>query len=221
LEISEDNAQNTIHILDPKQVQSVLKDPTSGRVMLTDISGNSFPIVNNVKKIPYQVVKPMIRYYSGGGPDKRDVHEERDKYIFYFSEYPPSQDVYDPSFNYPPGKKEYDLDSKTFYEIEIPHQKWNQIVMNYNRNVVDIFVNGNLERSFKMNESVMPEYSGLDSITVGDDIGVDGAVCNVVYHHHPLNAQDVANSYNLFMNYNPPINKEVLDPYQATPGGSK
>jgi len=221
LEITEDNTQSTIHILDPNQVQSLLKDPDSGRVMLTDMSGNSFPIVNNVKKIPYQIVKPMIRYYSGGGSDKRDVHEERDKYIFYFSEYPPSQDVYDPSFNYPLGKKEFDLDSKTFYEIEIPHQKWNQIVMNYNRNIVDIFINGNLERSFKMNEGIMPEYSGLDSITVGDDIGVDGAVCNVVYHHHPLNAQDVANSYNLFMNFNPPINKEVVDPYQATPGASK
>jgi hypothetical protein len=62
----------------------------------------------------------------------------------------------------------------------------------------------------------MPEYSVLDSITVGDDNGIEGAICNVVYYHHPLNAQDVANSYNLFMNFNPPINKNVIDPYKGT-----
>lgn len=216
LNVTEANAESTVHILKPEQVQSIAKDPDSGSVILTDTSGNKFPISRDVKKIPYQVVKPMIRYYSGGGPDKQDVHEERDKFIFYFSEYPPSQDVFDPSFNYPTDQKTYDLDSKTFYEIEIPHQKWNQIVMNYNRNIVDIFINGNLERSFKMNENIMPEYSALDSITVGDDNGIEGAVCNVVYYHHPLSAQDVANSYNLFMNFNPPINKEVVDPYKGT-----
>ena len=221
LKVTENNDKKTVHILKPEQVQSVLKDPESGEVMLTDMSGNKFPILNDVTKIPYQVVKPMIRYYSGGGSDKKDIHEERDKFIFYFSEYPPSQDVFDPCFNYPLGQEQYDLDSKTFYEIEIPHQKWNQIVMNYNRNIVDIFINGNLERSFKMNESIMPEYSVLDSITVGDDVGVDGAVCNVVYYHHPLNAQDVANSYNLFMNFNPPINKNVVDPYSETDGHQK
>ena len=221
LKVTEANPQSTVHILKPENVQSVAKDPLTGSVMLTDTSGHSFPILPDVKKIPYQVVKPMIRYYSGGGPDRRDVHAERDKYIFYFSEYPPSQDVYDPCFNYPMSQKEYDVDSKTFHEIEIPHQKWNQIVMNYNRNVVDIFINGNLERSFKMNDSVMPEYSVLDSMTVGDDNGVEGAVCNVVYHHHPLNAQDVANSYNLFMNFNPPINKEVVDPFKGTDGSLK
>jgi hypothetical protein len=220
LKITEANSESTVHILKPEQVQSVIKDPASGRVMLTDMSGHSFPILPDVKKIPYQVVKPMIRYYSGGGSDKRDVHEERDKFIFYFSEYPPSQKIYDPSFNYPMDKNEYDLDSKTFYEIEIPHQKWNQIVMNYNRNVVDIFINGNLERSFKMNDGIMPQYNALDSITVGDDNGIEGAVCNVVYYHHPLNAEDVANSYNLFMNFNPPINKDVIDPYQNTPGST-
>jgi hypothetical protein len=117
-------------------------------------------------------------------------------------------------------QNKYDADSKSFYEIEIPHQKWNQIVMNYNRNIVDIFINGNLERTFKMNGSIMPEYSALDSITVGDEKGIEGGVCNVVYYHHPLNAEDVANSYNLFMNFNPPINKDVVDPYQATPGST-
>jgi hypothetical protein len=216
LEITESNPQSTVHILKPEQVQSVIKDPASGQVILTDMSGNSFPILNNVKKIPYQVVKPMIRYYSGGGPDKRDIHEERDKFIFYFSEYPPTQDVFDPSFDYPMDQNKYNSDSKTFYEIEIPHQKWNQIVMNYNRNIVDIFINGNLERSFKMNDGIMPEYSALDSITVGDDNGIEGAVCNVVYYHHPLNSEEVANSYNLFMNFNPPINKDVIDPYKGT-----
>jgi hypothetical protein len=221
LKVTEVNAESTVHILKPEQVVSVLKDPSSGNVILTDSSGSSYPITKDVTRIPYEVVKPMIRYYSGGGSDEKDVHEERDKYIFYFSEYPPSQDVYDPCFNYPIGEKSYELDSKTFYDIEIPNQKWNQIVINYNRNMVDVFVNGNLERTFNMSNKILPEYSELDSITIGDDIGVEGAVCNVIYYHHPLSIDEVANSYNLFLNNNPPIHKNITDPYNHSPAGAK
>jgi hypothetical protein len=61
----------------------------------------------------------------------------------------------------------------------------------------------------------LTNYSELDSINIGDDNGLEGAICNVVYYHHPLNAQDVANSYNLFMGNNPPINRNIEDPYKA------
>jgi hypothetical protein len=34
-------------------------------------------------------------------------------------------------------------------------------------------------------------------ITVGDDNGVEGAIKNVVYYHHPLSQDEIINVYNL------------------------
>jgi hypothetical protein len=137
-------------------------------------------------------VKPMIRYYGGG--DGKDQFEERDKYVFYFTEYPP-RNPYDPLKN-------------TFYDVSMPSQKWNNIVLNYNRNKVDLFINGNLEKTFSMNDQ-MPVYNPLDKMTVGEANGLNGAVCNVMYYHRPLSNEEIVTNYNLFMHANPPINKYV------------
>lgn len=146
-----------------------------------------------------QHVKPMIRYYGGG--DGSDQLVERDKYVFYFSKYPPTE--------------QYDENAHTFYDLKLQNQKWNQIVLNYNRNVVDLFINGDLERSFHM-ENEMPEYSPLDNISVGSNgAGIHGAICNVTYYKHPLTTEQIAFSYNMLMNSNPPIprnpNKVAID----------
>jgi len=144
-------------------------------------------------------VKPMIRYYGGG--NGKDQLEERDKYVFYFSEYPPN-DTYDPLKN-------------TFYDVTMPGQKWNNIVLNYNRNKVDLFINGNLEKTFSMDEH-MPVYNPLDTMTVGDEHGLNGAVCNIMYYHRPLSKEEIVTNYNLFMHSNPPINKYVKDPIKRS-----
>lgn len=91
--------------------------------------------------------------------------------------------------------------------ITVVGQKWNQFVFNYNNNIVDVFVNGNLERSFPINAD-LPEYNNTDTITVGAVNGLDGAICNIVYSNPPLTKYEIANSYNLLMNKNPPINVE-------------
>ena len=135
-----------------------------------------------------QRVKPMIRYYGGGGG--RDQLIERNKYVFYFSKYPPTN--------------QYAEDDHTFYDVTIENQKWNQIVLNYNRNKVDLYINGNLERTFPLNKD-MPTYNDLDNITIGDDNGLDGAICNVVYYKHSLSADQIALSYNTMLTSNLPI----------------
>jgi hypothetical protein len=137
-----------------------------------------------------QHVKPMLRYYGGG---VNDQPIERNKYVFYFAEYPPATQSPD-----------------TFYDVTIPNQKWNQIVMNYTNNRVDIFINGVLERSFNMTNS-MPVYNDLDTITVGDDNGLDGGICNVVYYRHPLSEDQIAFLYNSQMNSDPPISSKNLN----------
>ena len=148
-----------------------------------------------------QHVKPMIRYYGGGNDTDQLV--ERNKYVFYFANYPPTD--------------QYASTGDTMYDVSLPNQKWNQIVLNYNRNVVDLFINGNLERSFAM-ENTIPMYSPLDTITVGSANGVQGAICNVAFYNHPLSTEQIAFSYNTLAFSNPPIPRNpAKTPQLGTP----
>ena len=124
-------------------------------------------------------VKPMIRYYGGGGGDDQTI--ERNKLVFYFAKYPPTQ--------------QYASDEHTFYDVTLPLQKWNQVVLNYNRNQVEIYMNGTLDRTFDLKNN-MPLYDDLDTITIGQDNGIQGGICNVAYFRHPLSPEQITLSYN-------------------------
>ncbi len=150
-----------------------------------------------------QQVKPMIRYYGGGNSTDQPV--ERNKFVFYFATYPPTN--------------QYDSSGNTFYDLVLPTQKWNQIVLNYNRNIVDLFINGSLERSFDTANN-LPVFSPLDTITVGSQDGIDGAICNVAYYNHPLSSSQIAFSYNTLMNANPPISRTPVSTNLGTSPGT-
>jgi hypothetical protein len=92
------------------------------------------------------------------------------------------------------------------HDITIVSQKWNQFVFNYSNNIVDLFINGALERSFNLTTS-LPKYDITDTITIGAANGLDAAICNIAYSNNPLTSYQIANSYNLLMNNNPPINR--------------
>ena len=89
--------------------------------------------------------------------------------------------------------------------LDIEKQKWNNLVFNYNSTSVDIFINGHLEKTVDISKE-MPIYSSIDNIIIGENKGLYGALCNVVYHKTPLSELMIINSYNLFMNKNPPTN---------------
>lgn len=95
-------------------------------------------------------------------------------------------------------------------EIFIPFQKWNNIVFNYYSTHVDLFVNGNLEKTFDLNNSNFPDYSNTkfpitNEVVVGGDNEVTGAICNVRYYKESLSQRKIANFYNLLKNKNPPV----------------
>jgi hypothetical protein len=123
--------------------------------------------------------KPKITYYN----DMNDANK-KNKYIVYFTD----------------SKK-----GPSSYEIEMPSQKWNNIVFNYTSSKVDLFINGNLERTFTFNKN-RPKYNATDFIDIGSDDGLDGAICNVRYYTENLTSSQIANAYNLLMNRNPPVN---------------
>ncbi len=92
-------------------------------------------------------------------------------------------------------------------KIELPSQKWHFFVFNYNDNIADLFVNGNLYNSYKFTDNNRPTYDKLnDTLTIGQEKGLEGVICNTVYHTKPLTKFEIVNTYNLLMNYNPPIN---------------
>jgi hypothetical protein len=84
-------------------------------------------------------------------------------------------------------------------------QKWNNIIINYNGGVLDIFLNGEL---VKTDLGVVPYYT-LDSLTIGENDGLKGGICNVIYFNKPLTAYKISNLYNLVKLKSPPTTIET------------
>ena len=104
------------------------------------------------------------------------------------------------------------------HEIELPGQKWNNLVFNYRDDGVDVFVNGELTLSHAFtNRDEYPHYTEMDRFYVGDakvgslsrDIfntnSLYGSVCSVAYYVRPLSLTEIVRNYNLLSLRNPPI----------------
>ena len=124
--------------------------------------------------------KPRITYYNDSYDSKYT-----DKYVFYFNE---------------------SNSDKSGFEISLPHQKWHNFVFNYRDSMVDLFINGNLEKSYSFTENNNQSFFVSDQITIGNTDGLYGAICNIKYYTEPLTQFQIVNMYNLLMNKNPPIN---------------
>ena len=94
------------------------------------------------------------------------------------------------------------------FDVTIPVQKWNNITFNYLDNSVDLFVNGLLELSFHFKADNVPlAGTSTDIVSVGDDNGLSGSICNVKYYTESLTSSQISNQYNLLFPLNPPISK--------------
>ena len=93
--------------------------------------------------------------------------------------------------------------NETSFDIYIESQKWNNIVFNYNGNVVDIFINGNLVKTHIIDIGV--QITDSDIFKFGNK-EIDGAMCNIKYYKKPLTKYQITSIYNLLKGQNPPIN---------------
>jgi cytochrome bd-type quinol oxidase subunit 2 len=83
-------------------------------------------------------------------------------------------------------------------------QKWNNIIINYTGGVLDIFLNGELVKS---EIEIVPYYT-LDNLTIGEENGLKGGICNVVYFRRALTTNNIYYLYNMVKNKTPPITNE-------------
>ena len=90
---------------------------------------------------------------------------------------------------------------KEFVIENILLQKWTNLVVNYDSGVLDIFMDAKLLASFN---NIVP-YMSQDQLTVGDDDGVSGGICNVVYFNQSISKERIEINYGILNNKNPPI----------------
>lgn len=94
------------------------------------------------------------------------------------------------------GKKE----KETMYEGKVPLQKWTNVVINYDKGTLDVFVNGVLVSTTK---NVVP-YMIHDIMTIGHENeegeGIDSGVGNIIYYDTILSANDIRENYNYLKN---------------------
>ena len=80
-------------------------------------------------------------------------------------------------------------------------QNWNKLIINYNGGTLDIFLNGELVKS---SIEVVPYYT-FENLTIGENNGIKGGICNVVYFRHALTSQNIYYIYNTVKDITPPI----------------
>ena len=88
--------------------------------------------------------------------------------------------------------------NKELYNIiysnkNMPLQKWNNIVINYDSGIMDIFFNGDLVQS---SNKILPNIKYRE-LTVGTDKGIKAGLCNLVYFKEPMNIITINNLYNI------------------------
>jgi len=144
--------------------------------------------------------------------------EETD--VFYYGTESNSDSSFHPKLTYvnDGGVTKYKLyysGNTSTHEIELPGQKWNNLVFNYRDDGVDLFVNGVLTLSHTF--ASLPQYTDTDVVCVGDsktgssskDIfntaSLYGSICSVAYYTRPLSLGEIVRNYNVLSVRNPPI----------------
>ena len=100
------------------------------------------------------------------------------------------------------------------YETEnFPLQTWNNIVINYDQGTLDIFINGVLVETIPR---IIPDMK-FANIYAGEDNGISGGICNVVYYSGNLSRDRIVFFYNLLKKQKFPIFLSTIDDFINAP----
>lgn len=102
------------------------------------------------------------------------------------------------------NRQEAVKNQKIVFTGDIKLQTWNNIFVNYNDGVIDVFVNGELMGSNPGNMIDASTYKNL--ITIGND-NEDSQmkICNLCFYNKNLNLDEIVHVYNSCKNLNPPL----------------
>ena len=121
-----------------------------------------------------------------------------DTTVFEFTDYHPRL-----IYNGAKGKFRAFLNQAKYVEFDMPLQKWNHVVFNYAKSNADIFINGELIGSAER-DPVNENLSLGDVIVVGQNNGLSGGMCNMVYFGRPLLKYEIETIYALNKAADPP-----------------
>ena len=88
-----------------------------------------------------------------------------------------------------------------YKNTDLPLQRWNNFVINYNSGTLDVFMNDKLVSSVS---EIIP-YMRHETMQLGTANGVHGGVCNVMYFPSVLSAAQISWLYNSTKFKNPPV----------------
>lgn len=188
---------NSVNVKDGKPIitEPMLikrRENISSYIAMSDHDPKTSNIVNNKFAISMWVyvvpVPPTVYPYNG------------DATIFEFGNYHPRL-IYNGSTN----KFKSFMNQSESTEFTMPLQAWNHVVYNYTKSSVDLFVNGELVATKTSRSSVNEGLSMDDILSIGQENGLSGGICNVVYFKTPLFKYEIENMYNLNKMKDPPI----------------
>uniref|UniRef100_A0A6C0B7E5 Uncharacterized protein n=1 Tax=viral metagenome TaxID=1070528 RepID=A0A6C0B7E5_9ZZZZ len=83
------------------------------------------------------------------------------------------------------------VDSDVF---DVPLEKWNQLIVNYDKETVDLFLNGVLIKT-RIRRAVSESFNIGDILTTGQENGLQGGIAKVVYYERPLLSHEINSSF--------------------------
>jgi hypothetical protein len=212
--------ENTIFkTLDITQIDKESKDVTKQtKDNISDTKGYTFKLLKNdyngiynmktsffdpptsVNKFPYNYSYSISFYvYINPQPENTSYAYTKDTEIFNYAYKPviyyngKSQSIIVRSRTL--NNKGDQLD--TIYEGKnIKHQKWVFFVINYENNIIDVFIDGKLVGSKK---DVTPYFKG-DKVTIGEKDGINGSIKEISYYDTIKSPQTIELLYNLTNN---------------------
>jgi hypothetical protein len=84
---------------------------------------------------------------------------------------------------------------------DLPLQRWNYFVINYDGGNTDIFINNKLVGT---KSGIIP-YMSFDNVLIGQENGMEGGICNIQYFDKPLTRNYMNFDYSTLKNKTPPI----------------
>jgi hypothetical protein len=78
--------------------------------------------------------------------------------------------------------------------FDAPLEKWNNIFVNYDKDTVDMYLNGELKTTIPREDQTDGFLVG-DILTIGQDNGLQGGIAKVVYYERPLLLNEIRNVY--------------------------